>query len=239
MSSNYPRTLIVTWLWHNGWRPIYDYRHVNRLYRQLQKRMTGNWSFLCITDRADGIECATLPLWTMPEPLLPEGLKGPKPNCYARLRLFDPEFTKQFKVDRIVSIDLDTTVYRDLTPILTEDSFKIARNERPETSKFCGTLWQVKPGAHADVWFDYDPVLTPHITYTDLGMYGSDQAWFSYKLPKAPTWGPHDGVFWNKRLRPSKLQDGARLVYFAGSIKPWDQNCQLMQPALYTPLPSA
>jgi hypothetical protein len=232
-----PRILFITWLWHNGWRPgVYDFRHVNRLYRQMQKRMTGDWRFMCVTDDPAGIECETFPLWPMPEPVLPERLKGPKPNCYARLRLFDPGFNGQFNADVLVSIDLDTTVYRDLSPIITGDPFKIVRNERADTAKYCGTMWQVRPGAHPEVWRQYDPVLTPAITYDELGMHGSDQAWLSCMIPNAPVWGPSDGVFWNKRTRRDKLQDGARLVYFAGDTKPWDQNCRLIAPALYTPL---
>jgi hypothetical protein len=208
---------------------------VNRLYRQLQKHMTGKWKLVCVTDDPTGIECETFPLWSMPEPLLPE-LERPTPNCYARLKLFDPGTACLFGADLLVSIDLDTTVYRDLSPLFTDEPFKIMRNERANTAKYCGTLWQLKPGAHPEVWRDYDPVLTPHITYTDLGLYGSDQAWLSHKIPDAPTWGPRDGVLWNKRCRTHKLQDGVRLIYFAGDTKPWDEKCRLLYPALYTPL---
>lgn len=233
MSS--PQVTFVTWLW-DGWRPgAYNFQHVNRLYAQMKQHMSGNWRLVCVTDNPLFIECETYPLWPMPEPMIPEDLGKIRPNCYARLRLFDPDFAPELG-DLRVSIDLDVTVYKDLMALVSPVPFKIARNELFFTSRYCGTLWQLRRGAHPEVWRQYDPVLTPHITYEDLGLYGSDQAWLSHMIPDAPTWGPADGVFWNKRVRPDRVPPGARLVYFAGNIKPWDQNCQLKMPGLYTPL---
>lgn len=225
----------ITWLWQ-GWRAIYDHRHVNRLHAQMKRHMSGDWRLVCVTDNPLFIDCETYPLWPMPHAHISPSSKGPRPNCYVRLRLFDPDFAPELG-NLMVSIDLDTTVYRDLAPLISPEPFKITRNEVPQNSKYCGTLWQLRRGAHPEVWHQYDPVETPKLTYETLGLHGSDQTWFSHMIPNAPTWGPADGVYWNKRTRADKVPPNARMVYFAGSIKPWDQDCQLKTPALYTPLP--
>jgi hypothetical protein len=230
---------LISWLWQ-GWRAgEYDYRHVNRLHRQLKQHMTGPWKMVCITDQPKGIECETYPLWDMPTPYIPNsaceklGLDPAAPNCFCRLKLFEKRTAQKFG-NLLMSIDLDTTVYADLRPLLTADSFKIAINENRRATKFCGTLWQMRPGAAPQLWKDYHPGSTPQ-AIRSAGMRGSDQSWFSLKVPDAPYWTRRDGVYWVKRLPLfRKRPENARVVYFAGNIKPWSEKCLTM--ALYTPL---
>jgi hypothetical protein len=231
----------VCWLWQ-GWRAgQYDYRHVNRLYRQLQQHMTGAWRLVCITDQPAGIECETFPLWSMPRAQIPNRRTGgfafndQTPDCFVRLKLFDPNVGRWFG-NLLVSIDLDTTVYSDLRPLLTADPFKIAINEVPRANRYCGTLWQLRPGAHPEVWSDYDSVETPR-AIAAAKLRGSDQSWLTLKLPGAPTWTRRDGVYWLKGFdRNAAVPTDARLVYFAGDVNPWSRDCALMWPKFYTPL---
>lgn len=230
----------ITWLW-SGWRPgAYDYRHVNRLYRQLKQHMTGAWRLVCITDDETGIECDTFPLWTMPRARIPGRLglstDGVIPDCFIRLKLFNPAVAEHFG-DLLVSIDLDTTVYSDLRPLLTNDDFKIAFNEgRSGAPKYCGTLWQLRTGAHPELWTDYDPATSPK-AIAEAGLRGSDQSWFTLKVPNAPMWNREDGVYWVKRFKPrATVPPNARIVYFAGDVKPWGRECEMLWSNFYTPL---
>lgn len=231
----------VCWLWE-GWRPgQYDYRHVNRLYAQLKQHMTGKWRLVCVTNMTEGIECQTAPLWEMPTPYVANSkaekhaLAATAPNCFCRLRLFDPATAKEFG-SLLVSIDLDVTVYADLRPLLTMDKFKVAINEMQKRARYCGTFWQLRAGAYPEIWSEYEPGRSPR-AIRDAGLTGSDQAWFSLKIPDAPTWGTADGVYWVKRFgRLTNVPRNARLVYFAGDTNPWSEKCREKWPNFYTPL---
>lgn len=227
---------IVTWLW-KGWRAVYTAEHVNRLHRMLKRHMTGEWTLVCVTDMPEGIECETFPLWEIAEPV---GLDRKAPNCFRRLKMFDPEMAYFFG-PRVLSIDLDCNIYRDLRPLLTWDGFKIATGRH---SRHNGSLWQLAIGTHPEIWTDYDPIETPKLIastmYGNRVISGSDQAWLSIKLPAAPRWTEADGVWQRMHLgiigrsvdiRPPK---GTRVLFFAGSIKPWDEKCEIEWPHMYS-----
>jgi hypothetical protein len=222
---------IVTWLW-KGWRPIYTAEHVNRLHRMLKRYMTGEWHLVCITDMPEGIECETFPLWEIPEPV---GLKkGTSPNCFRRLKMFDEEMAYWFG-PKVLSIDLDCNIYRDLRPLLTHDGFKCASGRH---SYFNGSLWQVTPGAYPEVWRDYDPVETPRIIANTMHgnrvISGSDQAWLSIKLKHCPRWTEVDGVFQRMHMPLGRLEKSTRVLFFAGVVKPWEDRCKEQWPNFYS-----
>ncbi len=228
---------IVLWKWR-GWNDIYNAGHVNRMLGMLERTMSVPYRPVCITDDPTGVYCETFPLWQMPEVRIPAVQPLPPrgkliPNCYTRLRIFDPRVGMWFG-DRILSIDLDAVILDDLAPLLTDDPFRAARGMH---SPFCGTLWQLLVGEHADVWYDFDPVETPKLVadtmHGDRPISGSDQAWLSIKIPDAPTWGEGDGVYWFKTLKPKQIPKNARYIYFAGNIKPWGRECQMINPELY------
>lgn len=224
----------VCWLWKDGFRPgVYDSRHVNRLYSQLKQHMTGAWSLTCITDDPTGIECETFPLWEIPEP---NNLEPKAPNCFRRLKLWDPDTGRQFG-PLVVSLDLDMTIYSDLRPLYTKSNFKAVENLKKKSGqRFCGTMFQMRPGSNPRLWDDYHPEHTPALIER-CGLHGSDQSWFTIMLPTAPIWNHAEGVYWVKRLPvANRVPPNARLIYFAGEMKPWDRNCQLIAPKLYTPL---
>lgn len=233
-------TTFVCWLW-KGWRPIYDARHVNRLHAMLAKYMTGPWRLVCITDDSRGIDCEVFPLWTVPRAKIPGRTAVGKeiiPDCFTRLRMFDPAVGKYFG-ERFVSIDLDCVILADLTPLFENDyDFIAAKGYR---SHLCGSMWQLRVGSNEGVWHSYDPIESPKIiaasTYKNWKLSGSDQAWMSLCLPEAPLWTEAEGVYQFMEMRPQRIvPKNARVVFFAGSIKPWDKDCAMICPKLYTPL---
>lgn len=229
----------VCWLWA-GWRPVYSAAHVNRLHAMLAKHMTGPWSLTCITDDERGIDCETFPLWTVPRAKIPGRTDvGAKvvPDCFTRLRIFDPALGKYFG-DRFVSIDLDCVILKDLAPLFDDLDFIAAKGYR---SHLCGSMWQLRVGQHIPVWDSYDPVESPKqiaaATHGKHKLSGSDQAWMSLQMPNAPLWTEADGVYQFMEMRPQRIvPENARIVFFAGSIKPWDADCKMICPKLHTPV---
>lgn len=235
----------VTWLWQ-GWRPVYNAGHVNRLHRMLQQHMTGDWRLVCITDDDRGIECETFPLWTMPRAKIPGRTDVGKtvvPDCFTRLRLFDPKIGRLFG-DVLVSIDLDCTILADLAPLFIEHSYDFVASQGYR-SHLCGSMWQLRPGAHREVWDTYDPVESPkrisQTTHIDRfgrewPLSGSDQAWMSLCMPEAPLWTEAMGVHQFIELKPQdKVPVDARVIFFAGKTKPWSRDCQMICPGAYLP----
>lgn len=229
----------ITWLW-KGWRPIYFAAHVNRLQKMLAERMTGAWELVCITDDERGIDCETFPLWTTPRAKIPartEVGRDVVPDCFTRLRMFEPGVGRYFG-KRVVSIDLDCVILRDLAPLFDNDHDFIA--SRGYRSHICGSMWQLRTGTNGHVWRSYDPLESPRLiaatTYKGRKLSGSDQAWMSLCMPTAPVWGETDGVYQFIEMRPQRIvPKDARIVFFAGKTKPWQRDCQMICPALYTP----
>lgn len=258
---------VVCWLW-NGWRPgEYNYRHVNRLYRMLQKHMTGSWGLTCICEDPTGIECRTFPLWIPPpilaqetiysalEPVVRKKFKSTSPtiqydeapgivrqvkvipNCFTRLRIFDPRVGSWIG-KLLLSIDIDVNVVADLRPLLTADGFKGARGRH---SPILGGLWQLRVGAHPEIWTDFDPLKSPALIagtqYEGHRLSGSDQGWLSIKLPGCPAWTTEDGIYDHLHIMKKRPPENARVIQTWGSTKPWLPDTRLCYPFLYDPLP--
>jgi hypothetical protein len=217
----------LTFLWH-GWRPIFNAEHVNKVVRMLRANVSLPHRFICITDQHDGItECDTHPIWEFPK------VNQAKPqNCYVRLKLFHPDVGSLFG-EKIVSIDLDCVILRDLSPLLTDHDFRAVRGVGAPIN---GSMFMLQTGTNRHVWDNWNEERSPRkiakTKYNGKKISGSDQAWMSIQLPNAATWGPEDGVcqFSNS---DAKSRENARIVFFAGKVKPWDEECRLLDPELY------
>lgn len=235
MASN-SKITFMTWLWE-GWRNIYNERHVMALRHMLYDH--GPDHRLCVVSDTKlqlPNDVLVYPLWDHPLPPVPHF----KQNCFVRLKLFDPDFGKRFG-ERLVSIDLDTLIQKDISSAFeTTYNFRAIRGE---SSKYNGGMWEMCPGTNAHVWKTL--VSTPHnevintiLDARRLGFHarGSDQAWMSIQIPDGEFWDESDGVFHfsqNKYVdRRHKLAD-APMIAFAGSIKPWDDECKRIAPTVH------
>lgn len=255
---------VVTWLW-DGWNPIYGPEDVHRLKRKLEQHMSVPFRFVCVADEKfiEDLECETFPMWEYYSfeedterrerilddhvaQLAARGIRKPReeltptlPNCYHRLRLFDPEVGKQFG-DYVLSLDLDVEIFDDLAPMLSlDDDFKIMQGL--SRAPYCGTMWWLKTGCFPEVWSDLDPAQLVNAEFDGRPLVGSDQAWLSVKLPDMPTWANDgsDGGYYIRRLvaasswARSKKPDNCRIVFAAGRIKTRSPECRMMIPWLY------
>ena len=214
---------ILLWKWHQpNYRSKFTAEHVNIMTNMIGRNLDIPHRFLCITDDPAGVKCETYPLWDEPNVNLPQG----KPNCYRRLKVFG-EFGKELG-DRLMSIDLDAVITKNITPIVDRKEDFVIWGDTAKSTLYNGGFWIMTPGARAQVWEKFTP-MAPNITQK-LKIIGSDQAWISHTLgPGEATWTTEDGVFsYRNHLRKGLLPKppNARIVFFHGSFDPWSAHCQ-------------
>lgn len=230
--------VIAIWLWQsdNGWRKGYSADHVNNMCKMLKKHISIPYKVVCVTDMPNGIkECETFPLWD--KPFVKVGMG--RPNCYKRLNLFRPDLEDVFG-DRVISMDIDCVIRRNIDHIVSDTTpFKALRGT---SAPYNGSLWQIVRSTHCHVWHDFDPSVSPKEVLDksrrpgkNSPYYGSDQAWISYKLPGAATWGTENGIFQfhSDRSVGNIVQTNPAMVFFAGAVKPWTPSLSKSHPMLY------
>lgn len=211
------------------WKPPAGYRSsfgpdaVLRLRDMVARHYPHPHRFVCITDDQRSLkQVETLPLWDdlagVPSP---HG-RG-NPSCYRRLKLFDPAI-ETLLGPRFVSLDLDTVIVGDLSPIFHRTEDFIIWGETDPRSFYNGSMLMMTAGARPQVWTDFNPRKSPMLTKR-AGKFGSDQGWISYCLgPGEARWGRQDGVYsYRVHISPqgNVLPADARIVMFHGRVDPW------------------
>lgn len=227
---------VVTWLW----KPIPNYRsdfnaqRVNTFYDMVRRHLHMPWEPVCITNMPEGIDrrVRIVPLWNdLASVASPHG--GKTPSCYRRLKAFAPEM-ENIIGSRFISMDLDVVIVDDITPLLSRTEDFIIWGSVLRTTQYNGSMWMMDAGARRCIWDDFDPITSPIKTH-NLGLYGSDQAWFCYRLGLLEKqWTPEDdGVYaWRSDIKKNKyeLPKNARIVFFQGNFDPWEPYAQLHSP---------
>lgn len=222
---------VVTW----KWKPAGEYRStfgpetVNILARMVGRHYAKPHRVICVTDDPKGLDpdIQVIPLWddhsTLGNPYGPGN-----PSCYRRLKMFSREAEGLFG-KRFVSLDLDTVVTGDLSPIWDRPEDFVAWGDTNHGTHYNGSMMLLTAGARSQVWEDFDPVTSPRLAKA-AGQFGSDQGWISYRLGKGEAiWTTDDGVYSyrNHLSRPPRpLPDNARLVMFHGRVDPWSGGAQ-------------
>lgn len=226
---------VVLWLW-NGWRPIYKPAHVNAIVRMLRLYLP-DARVLCCTEgdvKPQELLCEAFPLW--PDP--PGFNAYSRPNCFRRLRLFDPDKQSELYIapgDYIVSLDIDTVIEGNIAGMVYKEKAADFIAVEGAHSKYNGSMWRLTAGSHADVWADFNPNSSPQWLRQqrckpNMKLIGSDQAWLSMKIDDAPMWGIADGLFTYSRHARNPERADALLWNFAGGLKPWDKAVKVATP---------
>lgn len=233
---------VVCWKWRppRAYRSHFGSEQVNVLQRMVARNLRLPHRFTCITDDPHGIDPSVrvIPLWDtygdIPSPAGPNN-----PSCYRRLRMFSAE-ARELIGERIVSMDLDTVITGDLTPLFDrDDDFVIwggvAMQPRLRVP-FCwynGSLMMLRAGTRTRVWDEFDPRTSPQLAHR-ANARGSDQGWIAYCLgEKEAVWTDRDGVYsYRSHVVPARgaLPVGARIVAFHGRNDPWDPVVQRAAP---------
>jgi len=221
----------VSWRWQSpvGYRSTFGPETVYALKEMIRRHYPHPHRFVCVTDqpeRLPGLE--TIRMWDDCA-AIPSPFGRHNPSCYRRLKLFEPDAGKVFG-DRVVSIDLDTVIVGDLTPLFDRpDDFVIWGCSDYPKQWFNGSLWMLRTGTHPEVWTTFDPDTSPDVAKR-AGCFGSDQGWMRYVLgKKVATWGEADGVYsYRKHIAPggNLLPANARIIAFHGKVDPWHYSAQ-------------
>lgn len=217
---------VVTWRWRPkpGYRSTYAPETVRVLRNMVARHYPHPHRFVCVTDDATGLDdIDTVPIWddfaNVPSP---HGESNP--SCYRRLRAFHPEIGRVFG-DRFVSLDLDTVIVGDLTPVWQRPEDFVIWGDTGPRSRYNGSMFLMSAGCRPQVWTDFDPTHSPDQAKS-AGFWGSDQGWLSYRLgPDETKWSYADGVCsYRNHILPNNgaLPAGARIVFLHGKNDPWD-----------------
>lgn len=227
---------VVTWKWkpdYRNYRSKFGPETVNTLFRMVKRHYHNEYRAICVTDDPAGIDPSIeiVPLWNdfkyLPNPFGPRN-----PSCYRRLRMFAPDIAETFG-PRFVSIDLDTVITGDVTPLWDRPEDFVAYGDTNRTTHYNGSLMLLTAGARTKVWETFDPKTSPKQA-KQAGCYGSDQAWISYCLgPTEAKWSRDDGVYSFRndiQAKHAPLPSNARMVMFHGKHDPWQAPVQKLYP---------
>jgi hypothetical protein len=233
---------VVCWKWKAKveYRSHFGPGSVNTLMKMVARNLKLPHRFTCITDDPTGIDSAVriIPLWnTYANVPNPTGARNP--SCYRRLKMFSEE-ARELIGERIISMDLDTVITGDITPLFNrDDDFVIwgGQSIQPGHPRvFCwynGSLMMLRAGTRTRVWNEFDPDRSPMEAHR-ANSRGSDQGWISHCLgQKEKIWTDRDGVYsYRNHVVPNKqkLPTGARLVAFHGRHDPWMPEVQKLNP---------
>ena len=224
---------VVTWRWRPGrpYRSTYRPETVHTLKAMVSRHYPHKHRFVCVTDDPSGLDgVETIPIWD--EGLIsippPEGRQWP--SCYVRLKAFSDAARDLFG-PRYVSLDLDTVICGDLTPLFHRPEDFVIWNESdwPATQHYNASIWLLTSGTRSQVWTRFHRDSSPRVAYRAGGR-GGDQAWISYVLgPGEAVFTPADGVMsYRRHVVPlgGRLPPGARVVNFHGQVDPWSPAAQ-------------
>jgi len=224
---------IVLWKWTDWKNPVratYSAVHVNAMVKALQANVKVPHRIVCVTDDPTGLACETHPLWSDGADLA-NATKRNLPSCYRRLKLYDPSTQFQMKIrdgHRIMGIDLDAIIMRDITPMIeSTEKFRFmgwacAGAHHPKV--FNGSLQMFTAGDLDFIWSKFDPATSPAQTFKKKWL-GSDQSWLSMNLVGLagcdgftyPTVASYSVDY--RKLR--EISKRTCIMFFNGRRKPW------------------
>lgn len=220
----------VTFRWQPavGYRSTFARETVYALKEMIRRHYPHEHRFVCVTDKPRDLHGVdTIQLWDDHADVR-SPLGGSYPSCYRRLKLFAPDAGETFG-PRVVCIDLDMVIVRDMTPLFDRpEDFVIWGESDFKAQAYNGSLWMLRTGTRPHVWTTFDPVKSPRDAMKS-GSRGSDQGWMNHVLgPHEAKWGRADGVYsYRKHVAVlGALPSDARIVAWHGQVDPWSYKAQ-------------
>ena len=206
----------------------YTADHVNTLQGMLERNLTIDHRFVCITDEPEGIHGETIPIWELYE----------AGGCYHRLRAFG-EGMGDLLGPRFAWIDLDCVITGNVDHLFGIDN-DFAINRYPYEGRpfqfYNGGLVVMDAGCRKLVWELFDPRESPARVAqlnAQKKVIGTDQAWISLVLGDGErTFDKRDGVYeamtLDRMIRKRRRTDiqhaeppeDAAIVFFSGPRDP-------------------
>lgn len=206
---------IVTWFWNNPAaknRPFFEWtpEHVHRLAAGFKKHLNMPHEFMVVTDQPEKLDASkvtVVPLW--------DDLRDWQ-RCFTRLKAFCTSMQETLG-DRFVSIDLDTLIVDDVTPIFDRPEPFVGYRDSKNPLVYSGALWMKDWDAENRVWETIK--LVRAMDFSKAKYVGSDQCWMTTVIGEGthPRWSWEDGIydFWNIEELPA-LPENSRIIFFNG-----------------------
>ena len=207
------------------WGTKYGPEYINRLYAMVRRHLRGDFRFVCLTDRSDGIraevQCLPIPDLALP-PGIPE--RGWKKLTSFEADLHGLKGTALF-------LDIDIVIVGDITPFFEQPGeFLIIHDwKRPWRITGNSSVYRFELGAHADVLahfrshveqvranFRHEQAYLSDFIHRQGKMAYWPADWCrSYKYHCVPRWPLN-------HFRAPKIPAGARILIFHGVVNPPD-----------------
>jgi len=131
------------------WGTLYGPEYVNILRGMVQRNLSINHTFHCITDSSEGLHPDIIT-----HELEDHGFDG----IWRKLMTFQPNFLG-LEGQFVVSLDLDIVIVDNIDFLAEqpEKDFMIARNwgRRKDGARGSGSVYRLKVGSHPDIWNDF------------------------------------------------------------------------------------
>jgi hypothetical protein len=207
------------------WGTKYGPEYVNRLYGMVRRHLRGDFRFVCLTDRNEGIrsEVQCLPI---PDLALPEGIPE---RGWKKLTTFAADL--HGLTGTALFLDLDVVIVDDITPFFElPGRFRIIHDwKRPWRITGNSSVYRWELGAHTDV---LERFRAEHETIR--ARLRNEQAWLSevvhaqgqleyWPAEWCASWKYHCIPRWPSNFwRAPSIPRGARILVFHGVINPPD-----------------
>ncbi len=207
------------------WGTKYGPEYVNRLYAMVRRHLLGDFQFVCLTDRTEGIrsevECFPIPLLNLPDGLPERGWK--------KLTTFSADLHGLHGTALFLDLDVVITDSIDCFFEYPGEFLIIHDWKRPWRVTGNSSVYRFKIGAHADVLTEFlatqeairKKFRNEQAYLSDvLHRQGHLQYWpaewcKSYKYHCIPAWPSN---YWRAPFIPDK----ARILIFHGEVNPPD-----------------
>ena len=224
-------TTVACYFWQDQTRANRGYTfcedHVRILRNMVSRNLTLAHRFVCVTaEKIEGIE--TVPM---------DWRKHVPGTVYARLMQHNPEWARANLGERILSLDLDIVVTRNIDHLVSRnEDFVIWKNPNfgtPRRAFYQSSVQLFHAGARPQLWTDFDPNETPKWVNWRFG--GAEQAWISERLEwDEACFSDRDGIYGAGRLGGngvySELPENACIVSFPGAREPSQKEVQEKHP---------
>jgi hypothetical protein len=207
------------------WGTKYGPEYVNRLYAMVRRHLRGEFKFVCLTDRSEGIrsEVHCLPI---PDLALPEGLPE---RGWKKLTTFEADL--HGLRGTALFLDLDVVIVDAIDPFFElPGAFLIIHDwKRPWRVTGNSSAYRFELGAHPDVLANF------RTTHEQVrASFRNEQAFLSdhlHRQGKLAYWPADWCASWKYHcvprfplnyLKPPAVPKGARILVFHGVVNPPD-----------------
>ena len=216
-----PERIVLCMKWGTKSGPEY----VNRLYGMVRRHLRGDFRFVCLTDRSEGVrpEVVCLPI---PDLALPSGIPE---RGWKKLTTFEADL--HGLRGTALFLDLDVVIVGDITPFFEQPGrFLIIHDwKRPWRVTGNSSVYRFEVGAHPEVLAEFrrdhesvrqrfrneQAFLSDVLHRQGVLQYWPAEWCASFKYHCIPRWPTN---YW----RAPAVPPGARIVVFHGEVNPPD-----------------